>query len=610
MTSFVSILRLLIFLLSLCGYILLLHIRFGVRLQFCPIIIFSCIVSILQISGLLNILLQTTVFIFIIGICILLYYISSRQSCLVFNRGNIDIGTIFVLVAFCYFIVLYRGAHLVSYDDFSHWGTVVKEMLAFNRLPNSQSAVITFKTYPLGSSLFLYYFCRIVGTTESKMLIAQIVMMLFCTYALFGAIDTKKKLFSVVIVIASVYMMIGWIGFQLLSVDTLLPLTAIAAFAIMFQNHDDIKKACLLSMPVLITTALIKNSGMFFVFINILFLLFCIIKHRKAYSQNRNFLMSLAYVCGTAFIVLFMLYLWKQHTNYVFPGVSSKHSLSIGYYQRIFHGKTQNEIMGLLQLFVKTLFNLNTTSTKVMLLFNVGMILLILIDVLVYRKRSGIPALILCTCDILFALYQIGILAMYLFSMPTGEASYLAGYDRYSSSIIIFIIGLLCIGMLYYYNSAPHAQIKHNYRLYGEKYIHLITMMALIMLIGTTSIQNKYYHLYSISEYAGSVPHTLDQLIGNEWESYSKKSYLIFVNDLRKGYIYYAAMYKTLSPDVKVITSIDDNFKTEVLSKFDYFIVLDQSDSMDSFIRNYIREPDYPEIYPIQITFFIDSRNI
>ena len=42
----------------------------------------------------------------------------------------------------------------VHYDNFSHWAVVVKYMLATNRIPDAASAIIDFKSYPLGSSSF------------------------------------------------------------------------------------------------------------------------------------------------------------------------------------------------------------------------------------------------------------------------------------------------------------------------------------------------------------------------------------------------------------------------------------------------------------------------
>lgn len=39
-------------------------------------------------------------------------------------------------------------------------------------------------------------------------------------------------------------------------------------------------------------------------------------------------------------------------------------------------------------------------------------------------------------------IYYIGIYAMFLFSMPTEEALYLAGFDRYASSMVVMALGL------------------------------------------------------------------------------------------------------------------------------------------------------------------------
>lgn len=48
----------------------------------------------------------------------------------------------------------------------------------------------------------------------------------------------------------------------------------------------------------------------------------------------------------------------------------------------------------------------------------------------------------LALIDIITIIYYIGIYAMFLFSMPTEEALYLAGFGRYASSIVIMALGL------------------------------------------------------------------------------------------------------------------------------------------------------------------------
>lgn len=58
----------------------------------------------------------------------------------------------------------------------------------------------------------------------------------------------------------------------------------------------------------------------------------------------------------------------------------------------------------------------------------------------VQRRASILWQLLLI--DVIVIVYYLGIYAMFLFSIPTEEALYLAGFDRYASSIVILALGL------------------------------------------------------------------------------------------------------------------------------------------------------------------------
>lgn len=79
----------------------------------------------------------------------------------------------------------------VHYDNFSHWALVVKKIIETNRFPNGFDEIITFKEYPLGSAIFIYFFTKFTNTNESTQMLAQAYMMLVCIMPLFS--NTKKQ---------------------------------------------------------------------------------------------------------------------------------------------------------------------------------------------------------------------------------------------------------------------------------------------------------------------------------------------------------------------------------------------------------------------------------
>jgi hypothetical protein len=144
--------------------------------------------------------------IFLFGLGLFVFFLIKKQLPTIFNKSNLTIGSIFILLTFCYFAILLRDAKLIDYDNFSQWGLVVKDMLVFNMMPNSTS-IIEYPTHLLGSSLFIYYVCRIIGTTEGKMMIAQNILMLACIFALFGIIKNKKSYYIAIITVCELYIL-------------------------------------------------------------------------------------------------------------------------------------------------------------------------------------------------------------------------------------------------------------------------------------------------------------------------------------------------------------------------------------------------------------------
>ena len=150
-----------LFLLSIMGYLGVIVKKGRFQPEFAPAICFAGISNLLFLAGILNIMKLTVWMIFIGGFICVCWLFWKPIS---FSLRERWLGIGMFLFIF-YFSWLLWGVRCVSYDDFSHWATAVKAMLLNDRMPNFQDTVVMFQSYPLGSSLFLYYVSRIVGTT-------------------------------------------------------------------------------------------------------------------------------------------------------------------------------------------------------------------------------------------------------------------------------------------------------------------------------------------------------------------------------------------------------------------------------------------------------------
>lgn len=141
----------------------------------------------------------------------------------------------------------------------------------------------------------------------------------------------------------------------------------------------------------------------------------------------------------TSVLSFMPIWLWNIHVKANFP--ATKHEVSVTSYQEIFQAKDGTIVHQITDLFIDTITSLSTVSTQGIILVQVMMIgAYIIIRWGIGRKNSILWQLALI--DIITIIYYIGIYAMFLFSMPTEEALYLAGFDRYASSMVIMALGL------------------------------------------------------------------------------------------------------------------------------------------------------------------------
>ena len=60
-------------------------------------------------------------------------------------------------VMFAVIYIVYSGKILAGWDEFSHWGLVVKNMFIFDRFGNCPESTVSFRDYPPGTALWQYF---------------------------------------------------------------------------------------------------------------------------------------------------------------------------------------------------------------------------------------------------------------------------------------------------------------------------------------------------------------------------------------------------------------------------------------------------------------------
>lgn len=558
-------LMIVMFILSMAGYIQLLVNKGNIRIEFAPAVICTGISFALIIAGLLNILKPMTWIIFIAGLgsflysCFCLYRKDQYRK---EKKHNLFVLTCFLLCIF-YFFFISLNTVLYEYDDFTHWAIVVKSMLLTDRIPAQEDVLVTFQAYPLGSSVFIYYVSRIIGDSEACYVWGQQVMIISFLLPLF--VFVSKKRICVLALLFSVYALTCNISIFKLLVDTVMPLAGIAAICMMAYDKEHPVKMCLEILPLIVFLLHVKNSGIFFACIC---WIYCLYQLRAVSFQKKNM------VCFAAVVILLpaaTLFLWHLHVRIAFAdGELTMHAVSLENYRAELAEKSSEEIWYIAQNLFMNTFRIRVNA------FCIGLVLLQngLLALMMYKRRDNKKfikktLIVIINIWLIYFAYVLSLFGMYVFSMPWYAASVLDSFGRYMISALLFMYGIVTVFVL------QNWQEKEGI---GKEVLILLAYCLPIIFWG------GYQQLPTLvgQQRDSSYRTALESLI-EENEVEQGKTYLIVTsaNDYYDAYLYYLAKYLLWSPDVDVYIP-DDNSPDRAVENYDYMIVFVPSENIQA----------------------------
>lgn len=421
----INVARFMCFMVSNFGYYNLLRRRTKLNVTFIPLITIGIQVTILFVAGILNLLLPAAAAMLVSGV--LLFAMDLFHKRAGEYRSFAAVPYAYMGICLAVLTVFLHGKLFFEFDDFSHWATVVQNMLGSNAFPNFTSERMLFATYPLGSSVYIYYGALLAGTDESTQMLLQAFMMVCAMMPLFCCSE-RHKLGSLGLVLILTGVLFSYnINVTSLRVDTLLPLVAMGTFLITWElcNGREAGNPSSLwaAAPLLITTVMIKHSGMFFV----LPALVALGVHWKRNPGERG---RCAAVMASP---LAALLIWNRHCDYVFADAFvSKHAVSVQNYAEVLGEKTAENIENTGRLLV--LYLQQYPALIIMLALLLGAIAAVGLFHRVQMKKvlslSGIAVG-------MYLAYVLGLYGMYVFSMPQLEAAILPQLDRYLATMDI-----------------------------------------------------------------------------------------------------------------------------------------------------------------------------
>lgn len=444
------LLQVLAFVLAQLGLIAWTRRRTDLDVAFVPALVFTGQGLVVFVGGLLGVLPQAAWAVVVVGLVLLLHE-AWRAPALVL--GLLKEPAILLLGAAAAALAWYlHGLLFTSYDNFSHWAVVVQVMLTEGRFPTADDPVIVFTAYPLGSASFVYLFGRVLSPAEPVLMLAQQLLGFSYVLALLAA-TPRRRLVGVVAVIAAFLVITTYeIFVNSLLVDTLLGLMSGYLMILLWGNRDRLP-SLLLPIAVMLTfLVLTKNSGLFTVVVATIAVPVLVTlgmpgrAGRADPSVGRGGRSRFTWWMVPALLTPWVFVLWwNRHVATTFAeGLESKHAMSAGRLGEVFGEKTVTDIKTIIRSFATEL--LGDWATVVLLVALVVAVVLLRWSGLIRRAEA---AWLLGGGVLTYGLYVVGILGMFLLSMPLKEALRLAGFHRYLGTAhlawLLVIIWLLLV---------------------------------------------------------------------------------------------------------------------------------------------------------------------
>ncbi len=483
-------------------------------------------------------------------------------------RGHLAVLGFFLLLVFLLALRL-SNAKVSHYDNFTHWLLVVRDILNNHRLPNFQSDLIAYQGYPTGSACFIYYVCQIIGDTEGSMLIGQMILLVSCLTVLWTPVQRINPVNSISISVLSCFLLVSNTLITDLLVDSLIAYLGIAQFAILLYYKNDLRKAGICSSIIGAFLISVKNSGIFFVGLHCLLPLFLVPdwkKHLKANLLSKKYLSFL----GTHLIPPAILYyLWYRHVKLVFLyGAVTKHSMTPQNYLLTLRGKSFGMLLDTVSTFVQHIF-----TPGIETFFSLCLLLLVAFSFYASCKTKPVPVpsrkWIIGWSLASYICYLLGLLGMYLFSMPHGEAIQLAGYHRYILPMFQYLAGITLISLL--------PTLERPLR-WTDRFFPALLCLFLLPVLGNISTL-----FYSPATPYSDTRNNLIQL-KSEYQLPEGARYMI-VGPSESGFLYHLASYELWSEDIVVSENPTTTEYPHLLNDFDYLILMPGCDNAENFLH-------------------------
>lgn len=383
----------------------------------------------------------------------------------------------FVFLAIClFFLVMDYGRWLSEWDEYSHWGKMVKEMFRLDRFYSEpQSDLLVHKDYPPFAVIFEMLWCRFSGgysaggATMALHILGFSMVLPLALEQLNGEKKTGRlqKLISKLAIVAAFLLLIfnfNHVQPMTIYLDLFLPLFYVSLI-LMAADRELRRSGFGFTMILLGQFGLIITKQMGLAFVMLVWFFYTMLEVMELSSEGKESQekksgrwVILAVKSLAILITPAVSYsIWNHYiTNLGLTGQFSFERINVGTIIRILAGGG-DYIQHLTYVkFIRALFTTNLgTGIFSMTYASAVLLAFCMLTVLAYLFRTVVHRGEILPYAVLFAVgsagYAFTMLVLYMFCYSEGEMSVLASYERYMSTYILseyVILFLLLVRLL------------------------------------------------------------------------------------------------------------------------------------------------------------------
>lgn len=353
-------------------------------------------------------------------------------------------GLVISVIAVCQYVALF-GMQTFSWDELTHWALVVKNMFFRGDFGGGTGATTMFPGYPVGSSLYLYFF-EMHGTEfePAHLYMAMNLANLGFIMPIAARVKTLgKKLAATGLTVATLLAF----NFTTLSTvwnDTFLATLFSYIMALYFTAEED-KLSLSGSIGIVLASAVLtlaKSTGIAFVL-----MAYVIIGADMLARRGRVKIHPAVIVAAFAATALAKLS-WSLYTDLHTLGEAwDTNALTLDAVFKYITAPTEHQLAVTgkfaLQFFLPLEYHGNGYHTPIPLVLIAALVVFILHRIALGDGTPKRARAVGIAVGVTFFIYSVATLISYIFSFSTGEALVLASYARYMNTYVIGILVML-----------------------------------------------------------------------------------------------------------------------------------------------------------------------